>query len=65
MSLSVGLLACAAVLVGAQAARMPDIQTLQQMTARFAPTDISADLAALSDADRRVLAKLVEAEIPD
>jgi len=31
------------------------------MTARFAPTDISADLSALSPADRRVVAKLVEA----
>src|SRR5262249_21727302 len=30
-------------------------------TARFAPTDIGADLSKLSDADRRVLAKLVEA----
>ena len=40
---------------------MPDTQTLQQMTARFAPTEITADLSKLSDADRRVLAKLVEA----
>ena len=31
------------------------------MTARFAPTDIVADLSKLSAADRRVLAKLVEA----
>ena len=31
------------------------------MAARFAPTDITADLSKLSDADRRVLAKLVEA----
>ena len=31
------------------------------MAARFAPTEISADLSKLSDADRRVLAKLVEA----
>ena len=57
----VGLLACAAVCVRAQEARVPDLQTLQQMTARFAPTDISADLSKLSDADRRVLGKLVEA----
>jgi len=34
---------------------------LQRMTARFAPTEISADLSALSAADRRVLAKLVDA----
>ena len=57
----VGLLACAAVFVRAQEARVPDTQTLQQMAARFAPTEISADLSKLSDADRRVLAKLVEA----
>jgi hypothetical protein len=56
------LLVCAAAaLVRAQEARVPDTQTLQRMTARFAPTDISADLSKLSDADRRVLAKLVEA----
>src|SRR4029450_3984212 len=40
---------------------MPDVSTLQTMTARFAPTDIGADLSKLSAADRRVLAKLVEA----
>jgi hypothetical protein len=56
------LLVCAAAaLVRAQEARVPDTQTLQRMAARFAPTDISADLSKLSDADRRVLAKLVEA----
>ena len=31
------------------------------MTARFAPTDIVADVSKLSPADRGVLAKLVEA----
>jgi len=56
------LLVCAAAaLVRAQEARVPDTQTLQRMAARFAPTDISADLSKLSDNDRRVLAKLVEA----
>jgi len=40
---------------------VPDAQKLQQMAAQFAPTEISADLSKLSDADRRVLAKLVEA----
>ncbi|MGH9143547.1 MAG: dipeptidyl-peptidase 3 family protein, partial [Vicinamibacterales bacterium] len=60
--LGVGLLVCAAaVLVRAQEARMPDTQALQQMAARFAPTDISADLSTVSDPDRRVLARLVEA----
>src|SRR5580765_8191414 len=57
----VGLIVCAAALVRAQEARVPDTQTLQQMAARFAPTDITADLSKLSDADRRVLAKLVAA----
>jgi hypothetical protein len=57
-----GLLLCAAaVFVRAQEARVPDTQTLQRMTVRFAPTDLAADLSKLSDADRRVLAKLVEA----
>jgi hypothetical protein len=41
--------------------RVPDLQQLQKMSARFAPTDIGADVSKLSDTDRRVLAKLVEA----
>src|SRR3954469_25088990 len=63
MLLGVGLVVswAAASFVRAQEARVPDTQTLQQMAARFAPTDISADLSKLSDTDRRVLAKLVEA----
>jgi len=63
MVLGVGLVVswAAASFVRAQEARVPDTQTLQQMAARFAPTDISADLSALSDADRRVVAKLVAA----
>src|SRR3954467_15467090 len=44
-----------------QGSAAPDTQKLQQMAARFAPTDIAADLSKLSDADRRVLARLVEA----
>jgi hypothetical protein len=47
-------------LLTAQETALPDAAQLQQMTARFAPTDIGADLAKLSDTDRRVLAKLVE-----
>jgi hypothetical protein len=45
----------------AQEPRVPDTPELQRMTARFAPTEISADLSALSSSDRQVLAKLVEA----
>jgi hypothetical protein len=42
----------------AQESRVPD---LVSMTARFAPTDISADVSKLTPADRRVLARLVDA----
>jgi hypothetical protein len=63
MAAGVGLLACsiAAAFVRAQEAPVPDTPTLQQMAARFAPTEISADLSKFSEADRRVLARLVEA----
>ena len=40
---------------------MADTAKLQRMAARFAPTEIGADLSALSPSDRQVLAKLVEA----
>jgi len=40
---------------------VPDTVRLQKMAARFAPTNISADLSTLSAADKQVLAKLVEA----
>jgi hypothetical protein len=55
------LAASIAALGRAQETAMPDTQKLQQMAARFAPTDISADLSKLSDTDRRVLGKLVDA----
>lgn len=45
----------------AQEEAVPNTVKLQSMTARFAPTDITADLSKLSPADRGVLAKLVEA----
>src|SRR6478752_3590879 len=45
----------------AQERGVPATAELQRMSARFAPTDISADLTALSANDRRVLAKLVDA----
>ena len=38
-----------------------DRAQLEKMTARFAPTDITADLSGLSVGDKRALAKLVEA----
>jgi hypothetical protein len=40
---------------------VPDAAAIQKMAARFAPTEIGADLSKLSENDRRVLAKLVEA----
>ena len=51
----------AATLMHAQEITVPDAARLLRMTARFAPTEIGADVSKLSVADRRVLAKLVEA----
>jgi len=45
----------------AEQSPLPDAAKLQAMTARFAPTDMTADLSGFSAADRQVLAKLVEA----
>jgi hypothetical protein len=55
------LAAAALTVTRAQEKPVPDVQTLQRMTARFAPTEITADLSKLSNADRQVLARLVEA----
>jgi hypothetical protein len=52
---------CAGTILIAQESRVPDTATLQQMTARFAPTEIAVDLSKVSASDRQVLAKLVEA----
>ena len=54
---------CASVglLVRAQEASVPDTVKLQQMAARFAPTEIGGDLSSLSPSDRQVLAKLIAA----
>src|SRR3546814_66589 len=62
-SLSIGaVLACAAfAILGAQAPSPMSTAELQRMTARFAPTEITADLSGLTAADRQVLAKLVQA----
>jgi hypothetical protein len=40
---------------------VPDRAALLKMTERFAPVEIAADLAKLSDGDRKALARLVEA----
>src|SRR5436190_20119563 len=55
------VLTAAAAGVLAQEARVPAIEELQRMAARFAPTDITADVSKLSPNDRAVLAKLIEA----
>ena len=51
----------AAAVVCAQEAPVSDTVKLQRMAARFAPTEIGADLSTISPQDRRVLAKLVGA----
>jgi hypothetical protein len=40
---------------------VPDLNELQQMTARFAPTPIEVDISKLSAGDKQALTKLVEA----
>src|SRR5260370_12378207 len=42
------------------AAEIPDLTQLQRMTARFAPTELHADVSKLSQGDRRALVKLIE-----
>ncbi len=49
------------ILIRAQEASVPDTVKLQQMAARFAPTEIGADLSGLSRSDRQLLVKLIEA----
>jgi hypothetical protein len=56
-----GCALAAATALSAQETHVPDTVKLQRMAARFAPTEIGADLSRLPAADRRVLAKLVDA----
>jgi Peptidase family M49 len=42
-------------------ATVPDLEQLQKMTARFAPTPIRVDTSKLSSGDQRALVKLIEA----
>ena len=60
LKLSIACVMAAAV-VCAQEAPVSDTVKLQRMAARFAPTEIGADLSNVSPQDRRVLAKLVGA----
>jgi hypothetical protein len=40
---------------------MPDLAELQKMTARYAPVEITADIAKLPESERQALKKLIEA----
>jgi len=55
------LVAGALAAVAAQETPVSDTVKVQRMAARFAPTDITADLTRLAPADREVLGKLVQA----
>ncbi|HET9830250.1 MAG TPA: hypothetical protein VFP91_01015, partial [Vicinamibacterales bacterium] len=57
----VALAALCGALAAAQGGRVSEAARLQQMAARFAPTEIRVDVSKLTPADRKVLAKLVEA----
>ena len=59
--LSVALLSATTAMNAATENKLPDQAKLEAMTARFAPTEIKADLSKLSPNDRKVLAKLVQA----
>jgi Peptidase family M49 len=52
---------CAVGVAAQEGGSVSETVKLQKMAARFAPTNIRADLSTLSAADRQVLAKLVEA----
>ena len=47
----------------ALAANIPDLAQLEKMIARFAPTELRADISKLSPGDRQALAKLIEASL--
>ncbi len=61
MNKSTLALAAAGVFVAFLEASMPDLDRLKAMTERFAPVEISADLSALPEGERRALGRLVEA----
>ncbi len=61
LRLILALLMPTVVMTRADESAPPDQAKLEQMAARFAPTEIGADLSKLSPNDRKVLAKLVEA----
>jgi hypothetical protein len=46
---------------GGEAAALPDAARLAEMSARFAPVEIGADVSTLPESERRVLVELIEA----
>ncbi|MDQ3546622.1 MAG: hypothetical protein M3429_08950, partial [Verrucomicrobiota bacterium] len=58
---SVALLSATTAMNAATENKVPDQAKLEAMTARFASTEITADLSKLSPNDRKVLAKLIAA----
>jgi hypothetical protein len=48
-------------IAGADNTQVADLQTLQTMTARYAPTPLNVDISGLSDGNRKALVKLVAA----
>src|SRR5947207_1892611 len=61
MLVGIAIASCCVAVAIAQGGAVNEAARLQQMAARFAPTEITVDLTKLSAADRKVLAKLVEA----
>ena len=61
LSAALAFVAFAGAVAIAQGGRVSEAERLQRMAARFAPTEIRVDLSKVSAADRKVLAKLVEA----
>jgi hypothetical protein len=61
LPLLLALLATGASFSLAENMHLPDQAQLEKMTARFAPTEVGADISRLAPNDRKVLARLVEA----
>src|ERR1043165_9376685 len=61
MNIALVLMALCGTVVFAQGGPVTEAARLQQMAARFSPTEIKVDTSKLSPNDRKVLAKLVEA----
>ena len=59
--LTIAAIAATTAMAAAQQPTQLDQAKPEQMTARFAPTEITADVSKLSPNDRKVLARLVEA----